>query len=118
MENNINQISKIKPDIIELKENKSKIIEIKPDYSLIRDDINIKKYLKFSPNYYDYDEIIEEDKRTFCQYYCEKIKYNQMIINTFFIIDLVKPKPIKIVSLIVTIDIYFLSNCFFIVIHI
>ena len=86
---------------------------MKPDFSLIRNNIDIKEYLEPSPNNYEYDDVIDEDKRTFCQYYCEKIKDNQMIINTFFITDFIKPKPIKIAYLIVTIDIYFLTNCLF-----
>jgi len=86
---------------------------MKPDFSLIQNNIDIKEYLEPSPNNYEYDDVIDEDKRTFCQYYCEKIKDNQMIINTFFITDFIKPKPIKIASLIVKIDIYFLTNCLF-----
>ena len=61
----------------------------------------------------EYDDVIEEDKRTFCQFYWEKIKNNQMIINSFFITEYIKPKSIKIVVFILTIDLYFLINGLF-----
>ena len=52
----------------------------------------------------DYDDVIEEDKRNFCQYYYEKIKKNQSIINSFLIKEITKPTPIKISIFILIVD--------------
>ena len=61
----------------------------------------------------DYDDVIEGDKRTFWEYFCEKIKTNQVIINSFFIQEIIKKKSIKIAVLIALIDIYLLTNGLF-----
>ncbi len=93
--------------------NKQKKNNTKLNYLLIKNDIDMKKYLESSPEYMEYDDVIEEDKRTFCQYIGEKIKYNQLIINTFIIHENIKPKSIKIALFIVIIDIYFLTDGLF-----
>ena len=93
------------------KRNRMKLIM--PDYSFINNNINIKKYLESTPDSYDYDDAIEEDKRTFIQYYWEKIINKQIIINAFFVEEFIKPKPIKIAIFILTIDLYFLINGLF-----
>ena len=69
--------------------------------------------MKTSYEEMEYDDVIEEDKRTFCQYYWGKIKKNQMIINSFFITEYLKPKSIKIIVFILNIDLYFLINGLF-----
>ena len=61
----------------------------------------------------DYDDVIEEDKRKYCQYFCEKIKDNQNIVNIFFIEEIIKRRTIKIAIFIVTVDIYILTNGLF-----
>ena len=75
-------------------------------------DMNLNKFLE-SNEFRDYDEAIEEDKRTFFEYYCQKIKKNQIIIYSFFIAEVTKPKPIKITLFFLTIDLYFLINGLF-----
>ena len=91
------------------KKNNSK----KFDYILNKSDVDIENFLMPSYDDMDYDDVIEEDKRTFCQYYCHKIKKNQMIINFFFITEIIKPKSIKITVFILNIDLYFLINGLF-----
>ena len=76
-------------------------------------DINIEEFLKTSYDSMDYDDIIDDDKRTFCQYFVEKIKNNQTIINSFFIFEFTKSKSIKILIFLLTIDLYFLINGLF-----
>ena len=95
-------------------ENKNKTINknIEPGYFMIN-DIDLKEFLEDSSENMDYDEVIEEDKRTFCQYLGEKIKDNQIILNIFFVSEIVKPKSIKIAYFIMTIDIYFFTNGLF-----
>ena len=96
------------------RKNKSNINNaIIPDYSFIPNNIDIREYIKPSLDNYDYDIVIEEDKRTFFQYYFEKIKEKQMIINSFFISESIRPKSIKIAFFIMTIDIYFVTNALF-----
>ena len=41
--------------------------------------------------------MIEKDKRTITEYFCQSIKDRQLIINTFIIKDNIKPKSIKII---------------------
>ena len=84
-----------------------------PNQNLIKNKIDIKKYLEPTFESIDYDEVIEDDKRTFFEYYKEKIIDNQMIINSFFINETIKPKPIKILIFVLSIDLYFLINAIF-----
>ena len=44
-------------------------------------------YLATSLDDLDYDDAIKKDKRNFCSFFCEAIKGNQIIVNTFFIED-------------------------------
>ena len=81
--------------------------------NLIPKDMNIKDFLEPTFNEMDYDDVVEEDKRTFCQYYCQKIKENQMIINIFFTSNFLRPKSIIIAVFIISIDNYFLINGLF-----
>ena len=97
---------------------KEKLITVNNKYSIAKKAINndnsdIKQFLK--PNFegMDFDDIIDEDKRSFCEYYKEKIENNQMIINNFFIFELLRPRSIKITVFILNIDLYFLINGLF-----
>ena len=75
--------------------------------------MNFFEFFETTFNELDYDEVIEEDKRTFCQYYVEKLKESQKIINCFFIYEVLIPKSLKIAVFILTIDLYFLINGIF-----
>ena len=89
---------------------------LKPDNSYIKKTdniIDINEFLEASQDDMDYDDAIDNDKRTFWQYFCEKIKDNQIIINSFFIQEIIKRKSIKIAVFIVIIDIYLLTNGLF-----
>ena len=82
-------------------------------------NINIKhdnffdEYLKTEFDDMDYDDILEKDKRKFCQYLKEKIIANQIIINVFCSEEPLKPMSIKILLLVLQIDLYFLINGLF-----
>ena len=69
-----------------------------------------KEYLATNPNEFDYDDVIDKDKRTFCEFFVETIKDKQLIINSFFIEDKIKHKSIKIIIFILNIDFYLLFN--------
>ena len=93
--------------------NKNNKMKPKENYNLIINDENLNEYFETSFDVEDYDDVIEEDKRTYCQYYIEKIKENQSIINCFFIYEPMRPKSLKIAVFILTLDLYFLINGIF-----
>ena len=62
----------------------------------------------------EYDDAIRKDKRKFSEYFSDKLKSDQIILNTFFIEDPLKPKPIKIIFFILDIDLYLFVNALFI----
>ena len=71
---------------------------------------NFDEYLSTDPDDMDFDDVIEKDKRTFCEYFGEKIKNKLIIIKTFFIEDKLKPKSIKIMIFILNITFYLSIN--------
>ena len=108
------------------KERASKKLTFKPKFSGIKnkkkifkkkiinnENIELNKFLESSIDDMDYDEVVEGDKRTFWEYFCEKIKTKQIIINSFFIEEIIKQKSIKIAVFIGLIDIYLLTNGLF-----
>ena len=76
-------------------------------------DINLKEYLSTEIEDMDYDDAIKKDKRTLCNYFHDKVKQNQMILNTFCYIEPLKPKARKMMLLILQIDLYFYVNGLF-----
>ena len=61
----------------------------------------------------EYDEAIRRDHRKFCDCYYHKLKDNQIIINTFFSYEPIRPKSIKIIFLILQVILYFFINGLF-----
>ena len=61
----------------------------------------------------DLDEVIENDKRTFFQYFCDNLKHTQILINTFFVTEYIRPRNLKIILLILTLELYFTVNALF-----
>ena len=76
-------------------------------------NINIEDYIKTDLDDMDYDDAIREDKRTFCQYFFEKLKSEQIILSTFFKKEILKPLPLKIILLVLNIDLYLIINGLF-----
>ena len=68
------------------------------------------EYLSTDPNEMDYDDALEKDKRSFLQYFIQTIKEKHLIVNTFFIVDNIKPKTIKLISFLLKFDFYLLFN--------
>ena len=77
-------------------------------------DINMNEYLNTDVDDMDYDDAIKKDKRKFCEYFSDKIKSNQILLNTFFILEPLKPRTIKILLFILDIDLYLFVNALFI----
>ena len=87
-------------------------IQNKPDNNE-QDINNIKDLLSDSFDETDFDDVLNKEKRTFCQYFYEKFKNNQIFINSFFIKEIFRPRPLKILLLINTIELYFVINALF-----
>ena len=82
---------------------------------LIRDDLDmtIEEFLKTDPDDMDYDEALRNDDRKFWIYYWEKIQSNQILINTFYFKEYLKPRTIKVMLLALQIGLYFFINGLF-----
>ena len=76
-------------------------------------DINIEDFLKTDPDDMDYDDALRRDNRKFCNYYWDKIQSNQILINTFYYNEHLKPRTIKFILLALQIDLYFFVNGLF-----
>ena len=72
--------------------------------------VNFTDYLSTDPDDMDFDDAFENDKRTFCEYFCENVKNRLIIIKTFYIEDKIKPKSIKIMIFILNIVFYLSIN--------
>ena len=81
-----------------------------------KNDINkkIKEYLSTEPEDMDFDDSIKKDKRNFIEFFSDKLKKNQIILNTFFLVEPLKPRAIKIILFILDIDLYLFVNALFI----
>ena len=77
-------------------------------------NFNMNEYLATDLDDMDYDDAIKKDKRKFCSYFYEKLKINQIILNTFSAIDPLRPRVIKIMLFVLEIDLYlFINGLFF-----
>jgi hypothetical protein len=74
-----------------------------------KDMIDIKEYLSESFQENVFDEVIDKDKRSFCEYFCQIFKENQIFINTFCIKEELRPLSLKCVILIMYIELFFFS---------
>ena len=99
----------------EMKENQNidKIFEPITKGFKNKNNININEYLKTDLNDMDYDQAIKEDKRKICKFFFEKIKTEQILLNTFFKNEVLKPIPVKIILLILNFDLYLIINGLF-----
>ena len=94
---------------IELKDIQSNlIINLKESIS-----INIEEFLNTDPDDMDYDDARKRDKRKFKDYFLDKLKNNQIFLNTFYSDEPLRPRAIKILLLILNIDLYFFINGLF-----
>ena len=62
----------------------------------------------------DFDDSIKKDKRNFVEFFSDKLKTKQIILNTFFLVEPLKPRTIKIILFILDIDLYLFINALFI----
>jgi len=75
--------------------------------------ININEYLK--PDYDDLDfySALKLDKRTFCEFYIDKLIERQILIDTFYNKDYLRPRSIKILLFLLNINLYLVVNGLF-----
>ena len=97
------KINKVSDDKNNLKSNKENI----------SDKIDIQEYLSESFDENDFDDVVYNDKRSFCKYFLEKIMENQIIITTFYIKESLRPRALKIMVFIKLIEVIFVINALF-----
>ena len=76
-------------------------------YNKINEYLNISFYEK------DFYDVLDKETRSFGTYFYEKFKENQIIVNTFCLNEIFRPKPFKIILFIITIELYFVINGLF-----
>ena len=77
-------------------------------------DVNFNEYLKTEIDDMDFEDAIKRDNRKFLEYFTDRLKTNQIILNTFWFTEPLKPKVIKIMYFILEIDLYLFINALFI----
>ena len=95
---------------------KTSNIKLKLDNNINANNVDvdkIKELLSSSFDENDFDEVFNKEKRTFCQYFSENFQNNQIFINSFCIQEILRPKALKILILIMTIELYFVINALF-----
>ena len=71
-----------------------------------------KEYNEKEMNELDYEEAIIYDKRHYCQIFWFTLKEKQVLVNTFFAKDPLKPLSIKLLVIIFSFSCYFVINGF------
>ena len=90
-------------------EKKSEYVDkLKDEYN-----IDMEEYLKTDAEDMQFDDALKYDKRTFCEYFCEKYKENQIIMNIFCNHEELKPKTIKIIIEFLNVILCFIINGLF-----
>jgi len=83
--------------------------------SNLKDDINVnmEEYLKTDIDDMEYDDAVKKDQREFCTFFRDRLKSHQIILNTFFYEEPLKPNSIKLLLFVLDIDLYFFVNGLF-----
>ena len=76
-------------------------------------DVDMEEYLKTDVEDMEFEDALKYDKRGFCEYFWEKFKEEQIIMDTFFNPEALKPMTIKIIILLLNIILYFVINGLF-----
>ena len=75
--------------------------------------INIEEYLEDNLDEMDFDNALKKDKRSFCQFYTQRLKTKNIFANLFCNKDNIRPFSIKFLLLLLNIDLYFVINGLF-----
>ena len=73
----------------------------------------IKELLTASFDEQDFDDVLNSDQRKFCDYFKETFKNNQIFVNALCIHEILRPRSLKLLILIMTIELYFVINALF-----
>ena len=93
---------------------KNKPSETKDNESLNNKNvIFFKNYLSPSVDDMEFDDAIVKDSRSFCEFFYETLKQKQTIANTFFAVDVLKTRSMKIIIFILNIILYLIVNGIF-----
>ena len=76
-------------------------------------DINIKEFLSMSFDENDFDDVMNKEKRVFSEHFLEKLKENIILMNALIIIEPLRPRPLKILVIIMIIELYLVINALF-----
>jgi hypothetical protein len=90
--------------------NKENTTKLAKSFRKVTKKYNFKEYLSTDYSDMDLDDALEKDKRNIFQYFCDITKENHLFINSIFITNNIKPKSIKIIVLLISIDLYCLFN--------
>jgi len=93
-----------------IKSNKASLIDKSKDNK----NITFESYLSIDLEDMHFHEVAIIDKRLFFDYFCDKLKKKQLILQLFFINSPLKPLTIKILLLILDIELCFVVNAMFI----
>ena len=61
----------------------------------------------------DFDDVMNKEKRVFSEYFLEKLKENIILMNSLIIIEPLRPRPLKILVIIMVIELYLAINALF-----
>ena len=78
-----------------------------------KSEIDFDEFLSNSFDENNYIESVQKDKRKISELFIDSVKENYIIINLFVVKDNIKPKSIKIITLLLTITLYFVINGLF-----
>ena len=76
-------------------------------------NINMEDYLKPDLDDLEFDDAIKYDQRTLDEFLSERLKEKQIIMNTFYYKENLRPMSIKIILFLINIDLYFIINGLF-----
>ena len=76
-------------------------------------DIEMDEYLKTDVEDMEFEDALKYDKRGFCEYFYDRFKEQQIIMDTFFNKESLKPMTIKVIILFLNIVLYFVINGLF-----
>jgi hypothetical protein len=98
-----------------IKQSKFKKLQIKANKNTEDENHSnqIKDLLSESFDETDFDDVLDCEKRKFCEYFSDNFKNNQIFIKTFCIHEIFRPRSLKILILIMTIELYFVINALF-----
>ena len=77
------------------------------------ENIDFNEYLKPDYDDLDFDSALKLDQRSFCEYYSDKLIEKQILVDTFYTKDNLRPRSIKILLFLLNLNLYFVVNGFF-----